>query len=259
MMRSSSRGDRRVERARRHRLAIEDAVEDDGGRRAGKTLPAGRHLVEHDAERKEIGARIEVLAARLLRRHVRDGADGRPRHARELLGGLRRRIDRACVSPARASRGRSRAPSPGRDAVRKMFAGLMSRCRMPSECAASSASAICVAEFEHACAGRAAWPASLRSSVLAFEQLHRQIAAARRARRSCRSCRCSGDSGSTRCAPRGGTVRSPPRSSARCLRQHLERDEPAEAHVLRLVDDAHPASAELSTIRYWPSVWPTVS
>ena len=70
-------GQRRVEPRRGHRRLAENPFEDHRRGRAGKWLRASRHLVQHDAERKEIGARVEVESARLLRRHVRDRADGR--------------------------------------------------------------------------------------------------------------------------------------------------------------------------------------
>ena len=44
-------------------------------RRAGKRQTARRHLIEDRAQREQIAARIEFLAASLLRRHVGDGAD----------------------------------------------------------------------------------------------------------------------------------------------------------------------------------------
>ena len=63
----------------------------------GKGKPAGRHLVQHDAETPDVAAGVQVEAARLLRRHVARSADhhprprarfhidhGRRRHAREL-------------------------------------------------------------------------------------------------------------------------------------------------------------------------------
>ena len=40
-----------------------------------KGSAAGRHFVQHHAEREEVGARVDLLAARLLRRHIGDGAD----------------------------------------------------------------------------------------------------------------------------------------------------------------------------------------
>ena len=54
----------------------QQALED---RRDGRPLErqlAGGHLVEHDAGGEQIAARVDLLAARLLRRHVRHGADG---------------------------------------------------------------------------------------------------------------------------------------------------------------------------------------
>ena len=93
MMRSRSGRDRRVDRARRRGIAIEDAVEHDGRGVAGEALAAGGHLVQHDAKREQVRARIQFLAARLLRRHVGDGAHGGADHAREVLG--TRLVDRS--------------------------------------------------------------------------------------------------------------------------------------------------------------------
>ena len=46
-----------------------------GGRRVSRERPPRQHLVEHHAEREQIGAVIERLALDLLRRHVRHRAD----------------------------------------------------------------------------------------------------------------------------------------------------------------------------------------
>src|SRR5712692_4181664 len=55
------------------------------------------HLVEHDAERKEIGSRIDGLALRLLGRHVRDRTQdlslAGDRHRRQPRGARGRRGD----------------------------------------------------------------------------------------------------------------------------------------------------------------------
>ena len=53
------------ERDRDRRLAVE-------------RQPPGDHLVEHDAERIQIGARVELAALRLLGRDVRDAAHHHP-------------------------------------------------------------------------------------------------------------------------------------------------------------------------------------
>src|SRR5271170_8132266 len=49
---------------------IEDLIEDYRGGGAAKWMVASGHLIEHNAQRKEVAARIERLAASLLRRHV---------------------------------------------------------------------------------------------------------------------------------------------------------------------------------------------
>jgi hypothetical protein len=83
------RRDQRIEGRGRRGVAVEDAVEDDGGGVAWKTHASGGHLVEHHAEREEVGAHIELFGARLFRRHVGDGAHGGAHDARED-GGLER-------------------------------------------------------------------------------------------------------------------------------------------------------------------------
>ena len=75
--------------------------------------PPVEHLVEHRAEREDVGAVVDRLAAHLLRRHVADGAEhGAGRRcsvARSVATcRCRRRALRRAVAPAR-SRGSSRA------------------------------------------------------------------------------------------------------------------------------------------------------
>ena len=53
--------------------------------------PPGDHLVEHHAERPDIGARVHVLPARLLWRHVIRGTDERARFGGERVRGAVRR------------------------------------------------------------------------------------------------------------------------------------------------------------------------
>ena len=139
--------------ARRQRGPVRLAS--SGRRRACRTLsspregaPAGQHLVEHAAERPDVGALVDGLAARLLRRTCRPRCRGScptPRHRRRRQ--RRRQRDRSRRDePSRLEApwpGRSRAPSRCRPARTLMFAGLRSRWTMPCSCAASSASAIC--------------------------------------------------------------------------------------------------------------------
>ena len=50
--------------------ALDLGVEDGDGARPRERQPAGEHLVEHAAQRVEVGARVDVGRRRLLRRHV---------------------------------------------------------------------------------------------------------------------------------------------------------------------------------------------
>ena len=129
-----------IEQHRRHRCAVEDRVEDHRRGAADERLAAGDHLVQDHAEREDVGARVDVLAARLLGRHVGHGADGRAR--RRQLVVVARAGGRAAVTSAAAAascRGCSRA-NLARPKSRiftrslspmKMLAGLMSRWTMP--------------------------------------------------------------------------------------------------------------------------------
>jgi len=71
----------------RNGSAIENGFEDYAGRGSGKRHCAGGHFVENGAERKKIGAAIEVGAANLLGGHVGDGADGATGTGEQIFGG----------------------------------------------------------------------------------------------------------------------------------------------------------------------------
>jgi hypothetical protein len=89
-----------VELHRRQRLAVQDRVEHHGRRAALERLLARGHLVEHEAEREEVRADVQLLAARLLGRHVGHGA-----HRHAVRGGEDAGFDQArrrvcCVAAA---------------------------------------------------------------------------------------------------------------------------------------------------------------
>jgi len=67
------------------RVSSENGFKNDGGSFTAKGKLAGGHFVENHAKRKKIGAAIQFLATRLLRRHVGDGAERSP-WASELVG-----------------------------------------------------------------------------------------------------------------------------------------------------------------------------
>jgi hypothetical protein len=56
---------------------MEDGIDDGLVVVSPERKPPGEHFVEHDAERPDIGALVQIAAASLLRRHVGDGAQRR--------------------------------------------------------------------------------------------------------------------------------------------------------------------------------------
>lgn len=56
-------------------VVFEDAAENDTRALAGEWEMAGGHFVENDAERKEVGARVELLGANLFGGHIGDSAE----------------------------------------------------------------------------------------------------------------------------------------------------------------------------------------
>src|SRR5262249_3819851 len=68
-------GERSMEARGGNGFALEDRGKNYAGGVAGESLAAGGHFVEDEAERKEISAGVERLAANLFGRHVGDGAE----------------------------------------------------------------------------------------------------------------------------------------------------------------------------------------
>src|SRR5271169_5711490 len=66
-----------VEAKRRCWRAIQNRVEDNGRRSSAEGHRAGGHLIEHGAKAEQVRTGVEILAARLLRRHVGDVTYGR--------------------------------------------------------------------------------------------------------------------------------------------------------------------------------------
>ncbi len=86
---------------------MQNRLENRARRFAAKGQHAGRHFVEDRTEGKEVGARVDRLAAHLLGRHVGDGTDGGAGAGELLFGhGGRGVVTRHCgASDAAAFRG----------------------------------------------------------------------------------------------------------------------------------------------------------
>jgi hypothetical protein len=61
--------------SRRHRVHPQALAQAAGGLRVAERQLAGQHLVQHDADREQVAARIAANAEHLLRRHVGMGTD----------------------------------------------------------------------------------------------------------------------------------------------------------------------------------------
>ena len=233
-----------VRRARARRVVARDGDEQVHLGRAAERWPPGRHLVEHDAEREEIGALIELLAARLLGRHVRRRA-----HARAVLRELHLRLrltahGRGGVLELREAEIDDLRRALGRD---EDVLGL--------EIAVHDALVVRLRERERDAARdgeealeRQRLADEVAAQRLALDELHREVRAPVRladlvdrdevrVRHGGRRARLAQEAG----APSG---------IARDLfAQHLQRDRAAEALVVGEVDDAHAAAPELGDDR----------
>ena len=119
---------------------MHDVSDDRRGAPAIECPASGKHLVEHDAEREDVGAFVGRPPFELFGRHVLHRAENRP--------GVRQRLRRSASSrhwrPAgcrRLARPKSSSLTPLD--VSMMLPGFRSRWTMPARCAAASASAIC--------------------------------------------------------------------------------------------------------------------
>ena len=110
---------------------------------AGERHLAGEQLVEHDAERVDVGVRVDVAALRLLGRDVVAGAEDGAGLGLALGASIGRAIPKSVTFAS---------PLP----FRSTFCGLTSRWTKPFSCANASPRAISIAELEHAVDRRAA-------------------------------------------------------------------------------------------------------
>ena len=173
--------------------------------------PSPSHISTTPKENKSVRA-SNSLRPRLLRRHVSDGAERAPGTGEVLLG---HRVSRAVVA-AQSSTLRSAGVTFARPksrilawprSVTKMLAGLMSRCTIPSACAASSASAISIPSPVNLDLDRPSGDAMLQGH--AIQKFHGDERADRRPRRCRKWCRCWDGSGRKQPEPRAGSGLEP--------------------------------------------------
>ena len=71
---------------------VQNRLEDHSRTLATKWQGAGRHLVKHRTEGKQVGSRVQFLGSHLLRRHVGHGAQRGPGAGQVFLGERRGRL-----------------------------------------------------------------------------------------------------------------------------------------------------------------------
>ena len=142
----------RIQTDQRSGGPVQDGIEDGPGGIPFERKEPSRHFVKQHAERKQIGASVQRPPQHLLRRHVGHRAQRRAGTGKIVLVAA----GEDCVFSAATllaeltgavtfAKPKSRIFACPR-LVMKMFAGLMSRWTIPSEWAASSASAISMAD-----------------------------------------------------------------------------------------------------------------
>ena len=188
---------------------------------------------------------VDVLRAQhLLGRHVERRAEQPPVVVSARFSGAVASFIRAMPKSSTLT-----TSSPASRFARKRFAGLMSRWTTPASCARDEPETRLRDDAQRdvlARAGRCARggagdlrPAGTPSRGTGASSRHR---CRRRARARCAACR----SRRSR-APRAGSARRAAASCSQIVAEDLlDRDAAARAGVARLVDDAHPALAELA-------------
>ena len=194
------------------RLFRQNRMRNHRGCAAVKRLAAGGHFVEHGAEAEKIGAQIEILAARLLGRHICNGADG------DAGTGEMRSIVQCRTVGKIGGRFRAGARDVLGEAEVENFcvAGVGYENVGGLDVAMDDAFGVSDverggdlrAEIEQSVRGKRP-AADALAKRLPFEQLHGDEALAIRARRFRRSCRYSDDSARQPRAPRAEIVRGP--------------------------------------------------
>ena len=113
MISSSAGGNRGIDTSHRNRRPRENGFDNHAARAAAEGLAPGGHFIQHETERENIRARVEIVSANLLGRHVgRSAADDSDDRSGILIG-RRRKSSPALVQflwePA--WRGQNRGPS----------------------------------------------------------------------------------------------------------------------------------------------------
>ncbi len=242
MTRAEIFGQLRVRDPRIRRLPVQNRVEHHRRRLALERLAPGGHLIEHQPEREKIGAGVELFAARLLRRHVVDRAEGHAGHRQDVARDPRlgRGIRRFLAELRDTEVEQLGLPSFRDEDVRRLDVSVndalgVRGIERVGELAANVQDLL----------KRQGMPMDAAAKRFALEQLHRdEVPALVHAdvvdRADVRVIERRRDS----CFPQEPL--DVLRRHAVALGQELQRDVPAKPRVLGLIDDAHPAGTELA-------------
>jgi hypothetical protein len=235
--------------AREVRVLVQHGADGVGGGLADERSFAGEQLVEHDAERPDVGALVDGSAAGLLRRHVGRRTEDHPGNRRRVHG---RRHDRRAVEHS-GTVARSGVERPGEPEVEHLDSAVRRELDVVwLEIAVDDARRVRGLDpggeldrdlegvFDRQRAGPEAIGQCLTLDILQDQEalpvllLHavdgRNVRVAQLGKRPCLALE----------------AREPVGVRQQVLGQRLDRDVPVEPLVTRLVDDAHPAATDLA-------------
>jgi hypothetical protein len=237
------RGQCRPDLLRPAGLLVQDGA---GNHRAGcaaKRRLAGGHLVQHESEREQIRADVDVFAAQLLRRHIGDRADRATVLGERAIGELRQLHRRGRHRLVDRRLGESKVEN------LRTVAGEKDVCRL--DIAVDDARGVCRVERAGQCSGDLDELAVVQWSAcqpplqrFAVQQFHHQE------RNALSSYADVVDRADIRMLERGNRAslalepRAPLWIGRHVGRQHFDGDRAIEPRVAGRVDLAHPARAE---------------
>ena len=226
---------------RRRRRVAQDRRAQVGERSAGEGAASRRQLIEQDAEREQIRARVDRLAADLLRRHVRHAALQRPGSSHRHRDGPVIGLQRVRIGLGRLGEAEVQHLDPAL-ARHHHIGGLQVPVHNALRVRGDERVGHGDHQVQHLRQRQPAW-SDERVEVPPLDQLHGDEECASRLLDGVQG----DDVGVIESGHRRGftlEASEPVRRGRHSCGQHLDRDVPLEAWIARAIHLAHPARAE---------------